>query len=79
MLAEEEKYLRAREHYRLWKFNLRMNGIRIAKLSGERVRTWPVWFIEDFLAGGQEQVWGPKENYYEHGQAAAGYEGQGRG
>jgi hypothetical protein len=71
---EEERYLRSREHYRLRKFNLSMDEVRIAKLRGERVRTWPVWFIEDYLAGGQEQVWGPEENYHEYGQAAAGFE-----
>jgi hypothetical protein len=73
--ADEFRRIRNnREHYRLRKFNFRMDEVRIAKLRGDRVRTWPVWFIEDYLAGGQEQVWGPEENYYEHGQAAAGFE-----
>jgi hypothetical protein len=50
---------------------------RLTRAQRRKVRPVSVWFIEDLLFAGQWQVWGPRENYYEHGQAAAGFEGQG--
>jgi hypothetical protein len=48
---------------------------RLTGAQRRKVKPVSVWFIEDLLLAGQDQVWGLKENYYEYGQAAAGFEG----
>lgn len=51
---------------------------RLRKVQGRKVKAVSVWFIEDLLLAGQDQVWGPRENWNEFRQAAAGYDGEGR-
>jgi hypothetical protein len=46
---------------------------RLTRAQRRKVRPVSVWFIEDLLLAGQDQVWGPRENWDELGQAAAGY------